>query len=52
MNPMHREAASSVSVDLFQQLSTLDQQFTHPPMVSLRLGGLRSRRPLPGPKMG
>ena len=38
MNPMHREAVSAASLDLFQQRSTSDQQFTRPPVLSSRLG--------------
>ena len=50
---MHREVTSSVSSDLFQQISTLDQQFTRTPVLSSGLGGVEpvfpARPPRPRP---
>ena len=45
MNPMHREAADSVRLHLFRELSTLGQQLTHALLLGHGLGGIKPMFP-------
>ena len=49
MNPMHREAPVLAWLQPFQELSTLDQQLTHPPLFGLGLGRIKPVLPARAP---
>ena len=45
MNPVDRDAARSAGLQLFQELSTLGQQLTHPPLLGSSLGRIKPMFP-------